>query len=216
MTSPTELLPCPNPWCKSHEFGPEGAPTREDIMGLSGSNNSRVGCPYCHIEGPICKDDDEAIAAWNDRTAHSGEGRSNGAGEDAALERWSDIADDSDAIVRCGDRWKVVAAKIGCSLHGFNDGTAASFVTPDGNVIEIGPKFRAFLANLTAPPTSEEGLRSALAKITPIRVEDGPDYASIYFADGQTHSTQAMTVNPQDWLDIQAAYDGALFNEGAG
>ena len=48
-------------------------------------------------------------------------------------------------------------------------------------------------------------LREALSKIMPIRVHNGPDYAEVYFADGQTHSTQAMTMNPQDWLDIQAA-----------
>lgn len=49
------------------------------------------------------------------------------------------------------------------------------------------------------------GLEAALAKIMPIRVHDGQDYAEVYFADGQTHSTQAMTMNPQDWLDIAAA-----------
>lgn len=64
------------------------------------------------------------------------------------LERWADIRDDPDAIVACGERWKAVAEVIGCTLHGFNDGRAASFFTPDGNVIEIGPKFRATLAAL--------------------------------------------------------------------
>lgn len=44
----------------------------------------------------------------------------------------------------------------------------------------------------------------ALRKIMPIRVHDGADYAEVYFADGVTHSTQAMTMNPQDWLDIAA------------
>lgn len=47
----------------------------------------------------------------------------------------------------------------------------------------------------------------ALRKVMPIRVEDGPDYASVYFGDGSTHSTQAMTMNPQDWLDISAALE---------
>ncbi|MBC2668777.1 hypothetical protein ACFOON_15075 [Novosphingobium piscinae] len=50
-----------------------------------------------------------------------------------------------------------------------------------------------------------EGLAEALAKIMPIRVHNGQDYAEVYFADGQTHSTQAMTMNPQDWLDIAEA-----------
>ncbi len=44
-----------------------------------------------------------------------------------------------------------------------------------------------------------------LRKIMPIRVHNGPDYAEVYFADGVTHSTQAMTMNPQDWLDIAQA-----------
>jgi hypothetical protein len=51
-------------------------------------------------------------------------------------------------------------------------------------------------------------LRAALAKILPIRVEDGQDYAEVFFADGVSHSTQAMTVNPQDWLDIAALASG--------
>jgi hypothetical protein len=47
----------------------------------------------------------------------------------------------------------------------------------------------------------------ALRKVMPISVEDGPDYASVYFGDGSTHSTKAMTMNPQDWLDISAALE---------
>jgi hypothetical protein len=62
-----------------------------------------------------------------------------------ALERWSDIQDDTAAIIACGERWKVIAQTIGCQLHGFNDERSASFITPDGNVIEIGPKFRQAL-----------------------------------------------------------------------
>lgn len=60
---------------------------------------------------------------------------------------------------------------------------------------------------ITALRTSLATLEAALAKIMPIRVHNGPDYAEVYFADGSTHSTQAMTMNPQDWLDLQAAYD---------
>lgn len=47
-------------------------------------------------------------------------------------------------------------------------------------------------------------LVAGLSKIMPIRVHDGPDYAEVYFSDGQAHSTQAMTMNPQDWRDIAA------------
>lgn len=57
--------------------------------------------------------------------------------------------------------------------------------------------------------TSEliERVERALAKIMPISVHNGRDYAEVYFADGQSHSTHAMTMNPQDWFDLQAAYD---------
>lgn len=58
--------------------------------------------------------------------------------------------------------------------------------------------------------SDHDALMAALAKIMPIRVHNGPDYAEVYFADGSSHSTQAMTMNPQDWLDIQAAYDAML------
>lgn len=52
-------------------------------------------------------------------------------------------------------------------------------------------------------------LIEVLAKIMPISFEDGPDFMSLYFGDGKTHISQAMTMNPQDWLDIQAAYEAA-------
>lgn len=47
-------------------------------------------------------------------------------------------------------------------------------------------------------------LVGAFSKIMPIRVHDGPDYAEVFFADGSTHLTQAMTMSPQDWLYIAA------------
>lgn len=51
-----------------------------------------------------------------------------------------------------------------------------------------------------------KGLTETLAKVMPIRVHDGPDYAEVQFADGATHSTQAMTMNPADWQAIADAY----------
>ena len=60
------------------------------------------------------------------------------------------------------------------------------------------------IAALTAEVARKD---EALRKVMPIRVEDGPDYASVYFGDGSTHSTQAMTMNPQDWIDISAALE---------
>lgn len=54
-----------------------------------------------------------------------------------------------------------------------------------------------------------QGVLDALAKIMPITFENGPDYMSLYFGDGDAHRSQAMTMNPQDWLDLQAAYESA-------
>lgn len=54
-------------------------------------------------------------------------------------------------------------------------------------------------------PNDVAALVEAAKKIMPIRVNDGPDYAEVYFADGEKHSTHAMTMNPQDWLDLSAA-----------
>lgn len=70
------------------------------------------------------------------------------------METWAEIQDDDAAIIHCGDRWKAVAAMIGCTLHGYNDGRSASFVTPDGNVVEVGPKFRQAIAALSQPATT--------------------------------------------------------------
>ncbi len=63
---------------------------------------------------------------------------------------------------------------------------------------------RAHIAALTTEVARKD---EALRKVMPISVEEGPDYASVYFGDGSTHSTQAMTMNPQDWLDISAALE---------
>lgn len=57
-------------------------------------------------------------------------------------------------------------------------------------------------------------LEGAAAKVLPFDVENGPDYASVYFGDGSTHSTQAMTMNPQDWFDLEAALRALLNQNG--
>jgi hypothetical protein len=72
--------------------------------------------------------------------------------ERVALKSWAEMRDDNEEIIACGERWKAVAAKIGCQLRGFNDDHGASFFTPDGNVIEVGPKFRAVIAALEGGP----------------------------------------------------------------
>lgn len=56
---------------------------------------------------------------------------------------------------------------------------------------------------------AQGALMEALAKIMPINVHNGPDYAEVFFADGVTHCTHAMTMNPQDWLDISQALAAA-------
>lgn len=50
-----------------------------------------------------------------------------------------------------------------------------------------------------------DAIWKAWSKLLPIRVENGPDYAEVFFGDGQTHNTQAMTMNPQDWCDLALA-----------
>jgi hypothetical protein len=65
----------------------------------------------------------------------------------------------------------------------------------------------AILAAVREAMGQHEALIAALAKVMPIRVHDGQDYAEAYFSDGTTHSTHAMTMNPQDWQDIAKAFD---------
>jgi len=96
--------------------------------------------------------------------------------------------------------------------------------TGDGNMFFASERGQMLMRSMekiaaalsTAPASPEqadqadvlrEALVEALSKVTPIRVHNGPDYAEVYFADGSAHSTQAMTMNPQDWLDLQAAYE---------
>jgi len=62
--------------------------------------------------------------------------------------------------------------------------------------------------------TVQAELVEALAKVMPIRVHNGSDYAEVYFSDGTAHSTQAMTMNPQDWQDIADAYAAITQAEG--
>ncbi len=68
------------------------------------------------------------------------------------------------------------------------------------------------LAATTTQATEIARLREvvdALAVLMPIQVHDGRDYAEVFFAVGATHSTQAMTMNPQHWRDLADAYDRA-------
>lgn len=62
---------------------------------------------------------------------------------------------------------------------------------------------------MTSPDLSDliERVEAALAKVMPVTINETPDYAEVFFGDGEAHRTQAMTMNPQDWLDLQAAFD---------
>ena len=72
-------------------------------------------------------------------------------------------------------------------------------------IVEQAARVRAALSQDTG---AGEALREALAKIMPITFDNGPDYMSLYFGDGSgAHSTQAMTMHPQDWYDLQTAYE---------
>lgn len=93
---------------------------------------------------------------------------------------------------------------------------AWAYVNCDGECEEIswGASYLATMAGdpgitpLYAHPPAQDvaALVEAMDRVMPIRVHDGPDYAEVYFADGTTHSTQAMTMNPADWQAIADAY----------
>lgn len=92
---------------------------------------------------------------------------------------------------------------IGDAFDDYNASVFAASMSYDarrkGTLGAIATAVRSFLMS------ENEQMRVALSKIMPINVHNGPDYAEVYFGDGKTHSTQAMTMHPQDWLDLQAA-----------
>jgi len=60
------LLPCPNPWCGSHDD--DAVPEGEDIWQHPAlSPVYRVQCPYCPVKGPTASTEQQAITAWNTR-----------------------------------------------------------------------------------------------------------------------------------------------------
>jgi hypothetical protein len=137
--------------------------------------------------------------------------------EDEALERWGDIQDDPDAIVECGERWKRVASAIGCELSGFNDGRSASFFTPDGNVIEVGPKFRAAITALhaheplpvkdeDAPLAYREGIRTAARMVRRFMGDQyGPNSALMIDVDKGVQADKATLAYVLEALEARAA-----------
>ena len=81
------------------------------------------------------------------------------------VETWSEIQHSPAKIVACGERWKGVARIIGCELYGFDDGRSASFTTPDGNVIEVGSKFRAAIEARQPPAARVAELEAENARL---------------------------------------------------
>lgn len=76
-------------------------------------------------------------------------------------------------------------------------------------LLTTGDEAADLIEKLRAENERLQRLVEAVGKIIPIRVSDGPDYAEVYFSEGSSHSTQAMTMNPRDWIDVQTAYDFA-------
>lgn len=101
-----------------------------------------------------------------------------------------------------------------CQLHGepFQDFSiwcpsgCAKITRRNEKIARLVWNTRATPKELTAAKATIERLVGALEKIMPIRINDGRDYAEVVFSDGSTHSTQAMTMNPQDWRDISDAF----------
>jgi len=61
-----KLLPCPNPWCASHDEGE--FPNDEDVWQFPAlTPRYRVQCSYCSVNGPTADTEDKAITAWNAR-----------------------------------------------------------------------------------------------------------------------------------------------------
>ena len=86
--------------------------------------------------------------------------------------------------------------------------------TPQAMMANIVERFSEKEATISQLRARVAALEEAAAKVLPFNVENGPDYASVYFGDGSTHSTQAMTMNPQDWLDLEAALRALLNQNG--
>ena len=73
MTLPelsAELLPCPNPWCASHDRRDAEIfeAHRPILMPSRASFEWAVACPVCPIETPWFGTGAEAITAWNTRS----------------------------------------------------------------------------------------------------------------------------------------------------
>ena len=66
-----------------------------------------------------------------------------------------------------------------------------------------------------------ERMRELLAQVAPmfpITTHDTPDYAEVQFGNGEGHSSQAMTMNPEHWgalNELIAALNSSILEGGA-
>jgi hypothetical protein len=85
----------------------------------------------------------------------------------------------------------------------------------DSMKARIVKRFDDMLAAAEHEGKAIDRLIAALSKIAPITTRDTPDYAELNFGE---HHTRAMTMMPDDWLEIEAAYQGltAIHSRGEG
>ena len=65
---PSQLLPCPNPWCEGSDPCLRGGTTR-----LGGGERHWVACARCRMDGPAESCPEAAVAAWNTRAGSESE-----------------------------------------------------------------------------------------------------------------------------------------------
>ncbi len=81
---------------------------------------------------------------------------------------------------------------------------AAIFAENEDHIADMRRRAAVHIATARLASTKAlERLTTALAKVSPIETRETADYAELCFGD---HQTQAMTMCPNDWNDIEAAY----------
>ena len=174
------LEPCPG--CGKEHTRVIGGP------GTAAGPKHWAGCDFCHWR-TWGDTQAEAVTAWNTR---------------APDPRITELEQPCEPGSFAGDIWYGHPEKRTLETHRWDGSAWQELPSEIEGCLSLLADARARIADLTAEVARKD---EALRKVMPISVEDGPDYASVYFGDGSTHSTQAMTMNPQDWLDISAALE---------